>query len=130
MSAAVVALCSWVVVMCGLRFSPVSTDQTVDLEGGGGFAAALTVYWPALGITLLVGGLVISTAFTRAWVAAAVIMGITTAVFAAWTLRQGYLMDYRPSLDTYLWLGLALAVSALALAALASAARGAHPSPR
>jgi hypothetical protein len=129
-SAAVVALCSWAVVMCGLRFSPVSTDQRVDLEGGGGFAAALTVYWPALGITLLVGGLVVSTAFTRAWVAATVIMGTTTAAFSVWTLTQDYLMDYRPSLDTYLWLSLALATTALALVALASAARGAHPSPR
>lgn len=119
--AAVVAFAGWFVVLCGLRLAPVSVDQEVDLEGGGSFAAAFSVYWPALGITVLVVAVAIYAAVTRAWTTAALVVSAMTAVWSAWALSQGYLMDHRPTLDNYVWTGLALAATATLLA---TSARG------
>ncbi|WP_207084146.1 hypothetical protein [Nocardioides sp. S5] len=119
--AAVVAFAGWFVVLCGLRLAPVSVDQEVDLEGGGSFAAAFSVYWPALGITVLVAAVAIYAAVTRAWTTAALVVSAMTAVWSAWALSQGYVMDHRPTLDNYVWTGLALAATATVLA---TSARG------
>ncbi len=113
---AVVAFAGWIVVLCGLRLAPVSVDQEVDLEGGGSFAAAFSVYLPALGITVLVVGVAIYVAVTRAWTTAALVVSAMTAVWSVWTLSQGYVMDHRPTLDGYIWTGLALAATATLLA--------------
>ena len=51
-SAALLASASWLVVLRGLWFAPISPDPLMDLEAGGGFAANVEVYVPALGITL------------------------------------------------------------------------------
>ena len=114
--AAVAAFAGWVVAVCGLRFAPASVDQGVDLEGGGSFAAAFSVYWPALGITVLVVAVAIYAAATRAWATAALVVSAMTAGWSAWTLSQGYVMDHRPTLDTYVWTGLALAATSTLLA--------------
>ena len=116
MWAAVVAFAGWLVILCGLRLAPVSVDQEVDLEGGGSFAAAFSVYWPALGITVLVVAVAIYAAVTRAWTTAALVVSAMTAVWSVWTLSQGYVMDHRPTLDSYVWTGLALAATATLLA--------------
>lgn len=117
MWSAVVAFAGWFVILCGLRLAPVSVDQEADLEGGGGFAAAFSVYWPALGITVLVVAVAIYAAVTRAWTTAALVVSAMTALWSAWALSQGYVMDHRPSLDGYVWTGLALAATATVLAA-------------
>lgn len=114
--AAVVAFAGWFVILCGLRLAPVSVDQEVDLEGGGSFAAAFSVYWPALGITVLVVGVAIYVAVTRAWTTAALVVSAMTAVWSVWALSQGYVMDHRPTLNGYIWTGLALAATATLLA--------------
>ena len=119
--AAVVAFAGWFVVLCGLRLAPVSVDQEAGLEGGGSFAAAFSVYWPALGITVLVVAVAIYAAVTRAWTTAALVVSAMTAVWSAWTLSQGYLMDHRPTLDSYVWTGLALSATATVIA---TSARG------
>ena len=115
MWAAGVALAGWLVIRCGLRLAPVSVDQRVDLEGGGGFAAAFSVYWPALGITVLVVAVAIYAAVTRRWTTAALVVSAMTAVWSAWALSQGYVMDHRPTLDGYVWTGLALAATSALL---------------
>jgi len=114
--AAVVAFAGWFVVLCGLRLAPVSVDQRADLEGGGSFAAAFSVYWPALGITVLVVAAAIYAAVTRAWTNAALVVSAMTALWSAWALSQGYVMDHRPTLDGYVWTGLALAATSTVLA--------------
>ena len=116
MWSAVVAFAGWLVILCGLRLAPVSVDQEADLEGGGSFAAAFSVYWPALGITVLVVGVAIYVAVTRAWTTAALVVSAMTAVWSVWALSQGYVMDHRPTLDGYIWTGLALAATATLLA--------------
>lgn len=121
MWAAVVAFAGWLVVLCGLRLAPVSVDQEMDLEGGGSFAAAFSVYLPVLGITVLVVGVAIYVAVTRRWTTAALVVSAMTAVWSAWALSQGYVMDHRPSLDGYVWTGLALAATS---ALLVTSARG------
>ncbi len=116
MWSAVVAFAGWLVILCGLRLAPVSVDQEADLEGGGSFAAAFSVYWPALGITVLVVGVAIYVAVTRRWTTAALVVSAMTAVWSVWALSQGYVMDHRPTLDGYIWTGLALAATATLLA--------------
>ena len=116
MWAAALAFASWLVVLCGLRLAPVSVDQGTDLEGGGSFGAAFSVYWPALGITVLVVAVAIYVTVTRAWTTAALVVSALTAVWSAWALSQGYVMDHRPTLDGYVWTGLALAATATVLA--------------
>ncbi|GAA1435840.1 hypothetical protein GCM10009641_33070 [Mycobacterium cookii] len=119
MWAAAAAFAGWSIVLCGLRLAPVSVDQGSDLEGGVIFAAAFSVYWPALGITVLVVAVAVYSAITRAWTTAALVVSALTALWSAWALSQGYLMDQRPTLDTYVWTGLALAAAATLLAASA-----------
>lgn len=119
--AALVAFAGWFVVLCGLRLAPVSVDPEADLEGGGSFAAAFSVYWPALGITVLVVAVAIYAAVTRRWTTAALVVSAMTAVWSAWALSQGYVMDHRPTLDGYVWTGLALAATS---ALLVTSARG------
>ena len=116
MWSAVAAFAGWLVILCGLRLAPVSVDQQADLEGGGSFAAAFSVYWPALGITVLVAAAAIYVAVTRAWTTVALVVSAMTAVWSAWALSQGYVMDHRPTLDGYIWTGLALAATATLLA--------------
>ncbi len=116
MWSAVVAFAGWLVILCGLRLAPVSVDQEADLEGGGSFAAGFSVYWPALGITVLVVAVAIYAAVTRGWATAALVVSAMTVVWSAWALSQGYVMDHRPSLDGYIWTGLVLAATATLLA--------------
>ncbi|PKH43542.1 hypothetical protein SAMN05192575_1042 [Nocardioides alpinus] len=123
------AFVAWLLVMVGLWLSPTSPDPRLDLEGGGSFAAALTVYLPAIGITVAAVVMAIVAACTRAWVTAAVTVGGMTALFSAWTLSQDYLLDYRPSMDFYLWPGLTLAVLGVVLAASARSSREAFADP-
>ena len=98
-----------------------SVDQEAGLEGGGSFAAAFSVYWPALGMTVLVVAVAIYAAVTRAWTTAAPVVSAMTAAWSAWALSQGYVMDHRPTLDNSIWTGLALAATATLLA---TSARG------
>ena len=52
----VLAVGSWLAVLRGLWFAPTSPDPVVDLEGGGGFAAAFDVFLPAgTGSQILLG---------------------------------------------------------------------------
>ncbi len=42
--------------------------------------------------------------------------------FAVWIFTRGYLLDFRPSLDTHLWVSINVAVIACTLAVLATSA--------
>ena len=103
---------SWLVVLRGLWFAPIAPDPLVDLEAGGGFAANVEVYLPAIAITLAFVAVVVAGASRRAWGVATLVVSTTTATFSSWTLTRGYLLDYRPSLDAHLGAGLGVAIIA------------------
>ena len=121
--AIVLATTAWSVLLRGLWFAPVSSDQEVDLEGGGGFAAGFGVYLPALGLTLLfLVALIVGAFNTRS--AAPLVVTVTMAGFAGWVLAQDYLLDYKPTLGFHLWLSIALATTGAGVAAIARFAGG------
>ena len=116
--AIVLATAAWSVLLRGLWFAPPSSDQTVDLEGGSGFAASFSVYVPALGLTLFFLVALIVGAFNPRS-AAPLVVTVTMAGFAGWVLAQDYLLDYKPSLAFHLWLSIALATTGAGVAAIA-----------
>ena len=64
---------------------------------------------------MLVVAVAIYAAVTRRWTTAALVVSAMTAVWSAWALSQGYVMDHRPTLDGYVWTGLALAATSTVL---------------
>ena len=119
MSAIVMATAAWAVLLRGLWFAPISSDPVVDLEGGGGFAAGLSVYLPAICLTLVfVVALVVGRRNPRS--VAPLVVTLAVAGFAGWVLTQGYLLDFRPTLAAHLWLSIALAVTGSGAATVAA----------
>lgn len=118
--ATLLVLAAWVVVLRGLYFTSPSPRPELDLEAGGGFAAAFEVSLPGMGITLLLLGLLPVGLFARhvGSLAAAMAGGITLA-FGFWVLTRGYLLDYLPALDLHLWFNIGLSALAIPLAVLA-----------
>src|SRR6476469_7442359 len=116
--AIVLVTVAWSVLLRGLWFSPASSDQTVDLEGGGGFAAGFGVYLPAIGLSLVfLVALVVGARNPRS--AAPLVVSLAVLGFAVWVLTQGYLLDYLPTLQFHLWLSIALATVGALVAAIA-----------
>ena len=119
-SALVLSAASWLVVLRGLWFAPVSSDPAVDLEGGGSFAANVDVYLPALVLTLVFLTMFLAGAAKRGWQVAVLVVSITTAAFSAWTLSRDYVLDWRPSLDNHLAASIVLAAIACILVVLSA----------
>jgi hypothetical protein len=101
---------SWLVVLRGLWFASIAADPALDLEAGGGFAANVEVYLPAITLAFVV--VVMAAASRRGWGVATLVVSTTTATFSSWALTRGYLLDYRPSLDAHLGAGLGIAIIA------------------
>jgi hypothetical protein len=117
-TAILLTVTSWAAVLAGLWLAPPSSDQTVDLEGGGGFAAGLDVYLPALALTLVF--LVVLVACARKPRSAGpLLVSLAVVGFAAWVLQQDYLLAYLPSLAFVLWIAIAIAVTGALVAAIA-----------
>ena len=117
--AIVLVTAGWAVLLRGLWFAPVSSDQEVDLEGGGGFAASFSVYLPALALSL-VFLVVLLVAWRNPRSVGPLLVGVAVAGFAAWVLSQGYLLDFRPSLAAHLWASIALAAVGAGVGAVAA----------
>ena len=117
-SAIGLATCAWSVLLRGLWFAPASSDQTVDLEAGGGFAAGFGVYLPAIGLSLVfLVALIAGARNPRS--AAPLVVSLAVLGFAVWVLTQGHLLDYLPTLQFHLWLSIALATVGALVAATA-----------
>ncbi len=116
---AALAAAGWVVVLAALWFTPPTADQTRDLEAGGGFAASVEVYLPALVLSAgLLAVLVVGAALRRPDVAA-LVTGGTTAAFAGWVVSRDYLVAYLPGLVLQLVVGVGLGLVGLNLGLLA-----------
>jgi hypothetical protein len=118
-TAGALAAAGWLVVLHALWFATPSTDPQLDPDAGGAFALNIDVYQHALGLSLvLLAVLVVGCAVRRPDVVA-LVLGLTTAAFAGWTLRQDVLRAYLPGLTTELLVGGSVGLVALMLGVLA-----------
>lgn len=116
---ALLVACGWAAVLAGLYLQPVSEDPELDLEAGGSFAAGLTVYLPALALSVVLVVTVVLVLLTSRTVAGVfgTGAGVVVTLFAWWVSAQDYLTAYVPGLTGLLWpaalLGVAAAVVSL-----------------
>jgi hypothetical protein len=118
-TAAVLAVVGWLVVLRALCFGTPSTDPELDLDAGGALALNIDVYLPALGLSLALLAVLVVGAVVRRPDVVALVLGLTTAAFAGWTLRQDPLRAYLPGLTTELLVGASLGMLAVMLGVLA-----------
>ena len=101
---------AWVVVLRGLFLLPVSNSPELDLEAGPAFAINISVYLPALALSLLLlVALPVSVAAGRG-AAVGAVAGLAVSVFALWVLTQHALLDYFPGLTAALSLATGLGI--------------------
>ena len=118
-TAAALAAAGWLVVLHALCFRTPSTDPALDLDAGGAFALNVDVYLPALGLSLVLLAVLVVGAAVRRPDVVALVLGLTTAGFAGWTLRQDVLRAYLPGLTSELLVGGSVGLVALMLGVLA-----------
>lgn len=116
---AVLAVAGWLLLLAAPSSTTPTTDQTLDLEAGGGFAATIEVFLPSMALSAaLLVVLGVCAALRRPDVGA-LVTGVTTAAFAGWVATRGYLMDYFPGLGIALAEGAGLGLVGLLLGVLA-----------
>lgn len=119
--ATILVLAAWLVVLRGLYFLPRSTRIEHDLDAGQSFGVNFAVYFPALGITVLLIGLLAAGIWARhVGSLAAAMAALLTLAFGFWVLTVNeLLLDIRPGLDLHLWFDIGLSSIAILIALLA-----------
>ncbi|KRE93522.1 hypothetical protein ASG76_13790 [Nocardioides sp. Soil774] len=117
-TAAALAAAGWLVVLHALCFRTPSTDPALDLDAGGAFALNVDVYLPAFGLSLVLLAVLVVGAAVRRPDVVALVLGLTTAGLAGWTLRQDLLRAYFPGLTAELLVGASIGMLALMLGVL------------
>ena len=118
-TAAAIAVTGWLVVIHALWFGTASTDPRLDLDAGGALALNIDVYLPAVGLSLALVAVLAAGVAVRRPDVVAVVVGLSTAAFAGWTLRQDLLRAYLPDLTGALLVGGSLGLVAVVLGVLA-----------
>lgn len=116
----------WATLLSGLYLQPASADPELDLEAGGSFAAGLTVYLPALALSvaLLVAlGIVVLAGRVLSGIVG-ITAGVVVALFAWWVSAQGYLTAYLPGLGDLLGPAAVLGAAAAAVSLVGMALTG------
>lgn len=106
-------LAGWTLVLRGLYLLPASQDPGLDLDAGASFDLNLSVYLPAVLLSvLLVVALPIAVG-RRGAVLLSAALATATLAFALWVLNRQELTSHIPGLASSLWGAAGLSATAL-----------------
>lgn len=120
----------WVLVLRGLFLLPVPDDPELDLEAGPAFALNVSVYLPALALTVLLVVAIPCAAAVSRGAEVGVVIAAVVGGFVWWVLTQEPLLRYIPGLRNGLLLAAAVTGMGLLVLCVTLATNGPAPPSR